>query len=330
MQSLNAKVVRQVSVWLAQGESVYLSTVIQTWGASPRPPGSLLAYNAIRNQQIGSLSGGCIEADLISSFQNNTTSQTYPFIKEYGRKSGESELYNLPCGGVMQLVVEALIPSSETANSYEILSNDLSARSAALRHVDMDSGVTSCININELSQEGEISPVLLEEQSLIHKLSPEYRLLIVGIGEIAGYLASFAEAAEFEVTVCDPREDFIERSRELTKQFDVKHCLPDDLVNDHFSDKYCAIVALAHDPRVDDLALMAGLDSDAFYVGAMGSRLTTDKRLARLREVGIEDDLLSKLHAPIGLSIQSKTPPEIAVSILAQIIQSKHRAATAG
>ena len=152
---------------------------------------------------------------------------------------------------------------------------------------------------------------------MIHSLSPMYRLLLLGAGDVAKYVAEMALALEYDVTLCDPRPNYLDNWN--VDGVDTTSRLPDDVVRDHFSNPYSGIIALAHDPRVDDMALMEALKTDAFYVGAMGSERTSAARRERLPELGLTKDEIDILHAPIGFEIQSKTPAEIAVSIMAEV-----------
>jgi len=318
MHSINLSVIRSVCTWLQQGEIVWYATIVNTWGASPRPVGSLFAYSPGLDAVAGSLSGGCIEQDLIEALKHREIS-ILPQVKRYGVNEEEVRRFQLPCGGQIELMLECLKPEADCLSHFEILESRLLARKRVVRSLMLSSGKYA-VEI-EPSQNNE--NLQLTKRLMKHTLGPEYRLLIVGVGEVTRYLIPLALAVEFAVTVCDSRKDFIERNRYLDEGIEVIACLPDDLVRAQFNDAYCAIVALAHDPRVDDLALMEALVSDAFYVGAMGSAKTTENRIKRLSSLGINSAQLGKLHAPIGLNIKSKTPPEIAISIISQLIEQR-------
>ena len=151
---------------------------------------------------------------------------------------------------------------------------------------------------------------------------PRYRLLVIGASQLSKYLAQIAVGLDYHVTVCDPREEY-------TETWDIPgvslvRTMPDDTVRALRLDERCAVVALTHDPKLDDMALMEALKSPAFYVGALGSRANNAKRRERLREVDVTDDEIARLHGPIGLYIGSRTPPEIAISILAEITAVKN------
>ena len=161
---------------------------------------------------------------------------------------------------------------------------------------------------------------------LYHRLDPSYRLLLVGMGDVTLYLSEFAETLGFDVTICEPRVEYIKRFQVENLHYKISSELPDDLVRHSFADSFSAILCLAHDPKLDDMALMEALvNSDAFYIGAMGSIKTSQNRFERLKRLGLTQQQLACLHAPIGLDIHSKTPQEIAVAISAELIASRYQ-----
>lgn len=184
------------------------------------------------------------------------------------------------------------------------------------REVDLHSGVISVRN----SSDDEA--VMLDERRMLHSLSPKYKLLLLGAGDVARYVAEMALALEYEVTLCDPRPDYLGNWH--VDGVHVTAELPDDVVRDGFSDPYSGVIALAHDPRVDDMALMEALKTQAFYVGAMGSDRTSANRRQRLPELGLSEIEIARLHAPIGIDIGSKTPAEIAISVMAEVTKVRH------
>jgi xanthine dehydrogenase accessory factor len=165
--------------------------------------------------------------------------------------------------------------------------------------------------------------VVIDGTQMTHSLSPMYRLLILGAGDVAKFVAEMAIALEYDVMLCDPRPNYLDNwavpGVETTAQ------LPDDVVRERFSNPYSGIIALAHDPRVDDMALMEALKTNAFYIGAMGSVKTSAARRERLPELGLSSDEIERLHAPIGFQINSKTPAEIAISVMAEITSVRYQ-----
>jgi xanthine dehydrogenase accessory factor len=315
MHAVNHEVIESLVEWLSSDEGCWLGTVVSTWGASPRPAGSVFAFNAMRNKVVGSLSSGCIEEVLLAELRRIGGADR-PFLRVYGQDASEQTAIELPCGGSLEVLLEWHSPKSHT--HFEELLSGLKQRRLVCRRYDLQTGGLSLV-------ENVCSEVMVElsDTELLHTLGPVERLLILGLGEPARYLTPIAETLEFEVSLCDPRKDVVARTaipKGVTLYTDI---LPDDLIRRQFSDRRCAIVALAHDPRVDDLGLLAALETEAFYVGALGSLKTSKNRFERLKSLGLNANMLKALHAPIGLDIDSKTPPEIAVSIAAQLVSAR-------
>lgn len=339
MSSINITVLSALSAWLEKGQAAYLVTVINSWGASPRPIGSLFAFNAEKQKQIGSLSGGCIEDHLIQYLvekmhlaeksQSSRFAVMKPFLKRYGADDKDKELnISLPCGGVLELLIEPLSSAADALHVNTLLDR-LKNRQTVVRHVKFlvseESVIRSVIGRHEQTQQDRVLQFDPENSSLTHRLDPAYRLLIVGAGDVAYYLIQAAASLEFMVTLCEPRKEILNRLEETSQSIvSIVNELPDDLIRSGFNDEFCAIVCLAHDPRVDDMALLEALEnSRAFYIGAMGSAKTSDSRRKRLLSLGLKLEQLQRLHAPIGLDISSKTPPEIAISIMAELIHKR-------
>ncbi len=325
MHGINLKVIDAAREGLRAGKDLWLITIVSTWGASPRPAGSLCIFDPAANRSVGSLSGGCIEEDLFSELASRAP-VPQPFLKRYGGSPEEQERLQLPCGGTLELLVESLQCGGEQQSDllahFERLYDSLSQSKRIVRCVDLSTGLVS---ISEAIGDAGKPGVSLEHEQLLHCLGPKNQLLLIGAGEVSGYLLELAKSLDFEITLCDPRENFLQRQRSELEGERVEQCMPDDLVFSRFQHRYCAVLALAHDPRVDDLALLAALEGDCFYVGAMGSERTSAKRRERLLSLGITEGQLARLHAPIGMNIGSKTPPEIAVSIAADLIRARRQ-----
>jgi xanthine dehydrogenase accessory factor len=327
VNSLNFQVIKTVCEWLEQGDRVFFVTVLNTWGASPRPVGSLFAFNVDKYKQVGSLSGGCIEEDLIQFLvkQSESLPELF-FLKRYGDKDGDKERYLLPCGGTLELLIETLFDNQKYQHFLDILQT-LEAHKSTTRLLKFLATDYSCILKTDNSD--KVAPILSfssDQTELLHRLNPVYQLLIVGAGDVTNYVDLFAKTLDFNVTICEPRKDYSQRLTQFESNTPIHYGLPDDLIRSNFSGRNTAIICLAHDPKVDDMALMEALtNSDAFYIGAMGSLKTTENRKVRLQTLGIQEKQLSKLRAPIGLNIHSKTPQEIAISILAELISARHK-----
>jgi len=322
MQAVDEEVLSRVGGWLEAGEPCWLATVIETWGSSPRPVGSLFACNS-RGQIAGSLSGGCVEDDLLEKLTTGALAREKPQFFQYGITPEETEKFGLPCGGSLHITIEPLHSDAATREHFAHLRARLTARTWTLRRVALGSGARS------LEDADRFQPLHWDaaSQTLSHTYGPRHQLFIIGAGMVSKYLADLALKLDYQVTVCDPRahllDDFGISGVHLVND------MPDDAVRRHAADPASAIVALTHDPRIDDMGLMEALTTDAFYVGAMGSTRTSARRLERLRALDLDDAALARLHAPIGLPIGSKTPPEIAVAIMAEIIAVRSGAVAA-
>jgi xanthine dehydrogenase accessory factor len=296
---------------LQDGKRVALATVVQTWGSSPRPVGSWLAIRE-DGQVVGSVSGGCVEDDLIRRVQTEILTRTSPELVKYGVSKDEAVRFGLPCGGTLQLLVE---PRPELAILEAIMSG-IKKRSLVLREVNVLTG-QSTLSIGNRSTQFQFSN---EKMQTIY--GPRWRMFIIGAGQLSLCLASFALTSDFDITIIDPREEYAEGIGSEGIQF--IQGMPDDVMQELGVDSHTAIVALTHDPKIDDLALIDALQSEAFYVGALGSHTNTQKRKERLREFNLSTEQLERLHGPVGLAIGALTPPEIAVSIMAEVIAVKY------
>jgi xanthine dehydrogenase accessory factor len=261
---------------------------------------------------VGSVSGGCIEDDLIAKVREEGICCKLPEIATYGITSEEAHRFGLPCGGTIQLTIEPLSAKSRIPELLE----KLSSHQLVARRLDLSTGEVT-LDLAAPSMDLMMSNTVL---TTIH--GPRWRLLIIGAGQLSAFLARIALGMDYQVTVCDPREEY--RDSWSVLEVPVVHAMPDDLVMEMVLDPRSAVVALTHDPKLDDLALMEALKSQAFYVGAIGSRVNNAKRRERLKLFDLTDEQLMKLHGPIGLYIGSRTPSEIAISILAEMTAVKN------
>ena len=311
MDSIDLEVLKQCRQWVAANLRCQLVTVIRTWGSSPRPEGATLAI-CEDGRVVGSVSGGCIEDDLIARVRAEGITRTLPEIVTYGITADEAHRFGLPCGGTIELAIEPLSPASR----IDELLGRLDRHELVARRLDLGDGTVV------LSTAPAAMALQKEADALTTIHGPRWQLLIIGAGQLSRFLAQIALGMDYHVTVCDPREEY--RAGWQVEGVEVVHAMPDDLVQELQLDSRSAVVAVTHDPKLDDLALMEALKSDAFYVGAIGSRLNNDKRRERLKLFDVSDAQLAKLHGPIGLYIGSKTPAEIAISILAEMTAVKN------
>jgi xanthine dehydrogenase accessory factor len=311
MNSTDLSVLNAAVDWLKAGHSVAIATVVQTWGSAPRPIGS---WVAIRDdgQVTGSVSGGCVEDDLIRRVQTEILTKDLPEMVVYGVSQQEAARFGLPCGGTLRLLVE---PKPELVILEAILAS-ISSHQITSRTVDLSTGKST------LEAGNRNEAFICDERLMKTTYGPRWRMVIIGAGQLSLYTADFALASDFEVIVIDPREEYAEGINREHIQF-IKG-MPDDVLLEIGVDSHTAVVALTHDPKLDDMALMEALKSPAFYVGALGSRINTQKRKARLLEFDVSQEQVEQLHGPVGLFIGALTPPEIAVSILAEVIAVKY------
>lgn len=320
MQSGQQHIIGSVLQWLTEERPVWLCTILKTWGSSPRPIGSMMAAT-LDGEIAGSISGGCIEEDFLEQLRDGSLKSQYdsehkPFVVKYGINAEQAARLRLPCGGQLHVLLEFIAPTSANRDVFGALTNALENHQRISREVDLHNGGISMRN------SASDDAVIVDDDTLLHSLSPKYKLLLLGAGDVARYVAEMALALEYEVTLCDPRPDYL--SNWHVEGVHITAELPDDVVRDHFSDPYSGIVALAHDPRVDDMALMEALKTPAFYIGAMGSERTSANRRLRLPELGLTLEEIDRLHAPIGFQIGSKTPAEIAISVMAEVTAVRH------
>lgn len=321
MQSSQQQIISHVESWLSSGRAVWLCTILKTWGSSPRPIGAMMACT-MDGELVGSISGGCIEEDFLQQLRDGSLKAQFdkeskPFIVKYGVTAEEQARLKLPCGGQLHVLLEYIDCSSENCEVFRRLAADLEKHTKVSRSVNLGNGLISA------QAESSEEAVVIDGQKMTHSLSPMYRLLILGAGDVAKFVAEMAIALEYDVTLCDPRPNYLDNWQvpgvEVTAQ------LPDDVVRGRFSNPYSGIIALAHDPRVDDMALMEALKTSAFYIGAMGSVKTSAARRERLPELGLSAQEIDRLHAPIGFQINSKTPAEIAIAVMAEITAVRYQ-----
>src|SRR4029079_1583830 len=311
MDSVDLEVLRGSAEWLDAEKRVLLVTVVRTWGSSPRPPGALLAVRE-DGQVVGSVSGGCIEDDIVERSRREGAYVTRPQAVTYGVSAEDARKFGLPCGGTIQLVLEPLRNDRRIAELLALVERG----QLVARTLDLD---TATVRLEPARAADGVS---FDGAALTTVHGPRYRMLVIGAGQLSKYLAQIAVGLDYQVTVCDPRDEYSE-AWDIGGVTLVK-TMPDDTVIDMKLDERCAVVALTHDPKLDDLALMEALKSPAFYVGALGSRANNGKRRERLREFDLTDDEIARLHGPIGLYIGSRPPPAIAISILAQVTAVKN------
>ena len=323
-------VLKQACGWLEAGEAVALATVVGTWGSSPRPPGSMLAVTG-EGAFVGSVSGGCIEGAVITEAREIIAGGAARLL-DFGVSDEQAWEVGLACGGEMQVFLEKAPPR-------ETLSHLLGERPIALA-THLESGARAVVRPDRIGGAlalgaeslaaarralAENHCAILADPAgpvFVRVFNPPLRMVIVGAVHIAQCLAPMAAVAGFDVTVVDPRRAFATDAR--FPGVKLSTAWPDDALDALDPDSRTAVVTLTHDPKLDDPALAAALGSDAYYVGALGSRKTHARRLDRLRREGVSAEALERIHSPVGLPLGGREATEIAVAILAEAVAACH------
>jgi len=322
MENLDVLVLRTLHAWRAASKRALLATVVRTWGSSPRPLGSIMAL-CEDGAVVGSVSGGCIEDDLIYRYTQayaagaGTADRSIPAgaprLVKYGVTADEAHRFGLPCGGTLEMLLEFDPDPGVIAHMLEWLGQGKLVE----RRVQLDTG-HSAARLCETP-----SSLAMGASHMQCVFGPEYRMLIIGAGQMSEYLATMALFSGFAVTVCDPRSEYT--GSWAVPGAALLQDMPDDVVRAFQADRRCAIVALTHDPKLDDLALLEALETPAFYIGAIGSRRNNQARRERMvTHFEQTEASLRRLRGPIGIYIGSKTPAEIAVSVMAEILAVKN------
>ncbi len=311
MDSIDLEVLKTAITWSESNAHTLLVTVVRTWGSAPRPVGSMMVIRGDGHVR-GSISGGCIEDDLIRQVQSGE----YQISKHdgplahtltYGISADEAHRFGLPCGGTLQIVLERVTPDSQLR--------------ALLQAVEQQGLITRRLNLRTgavtLRRGMPDAQLHFDGKHLVTAHGPRYRLIIVGAAQMSRYVAGMALMLDYQVIVCDPREEYLDEWDLSGVQLSRE--MPDDLLLQLQLDSHSAVLTLTHDPKLDDMALLEALKSPAFYIGAIGSRSNNRKRRERLSLFDVSDAEIARLHGPVGMYIGARTPPEIAISILAEM-----------
>lgn len=316
MQHLDLQVIEQALQWARQSHTVWLCTVLNTFGSSPRAPGAMLVARS-DGQHLGSLSGGCIEEDFLERLQQGKFNEPIKQVRYGAGEGSDHPQVTLPCGGQLDVLVEKLSSNEAIIDHLETLRTILVGHAVMVRIVDLITGERRLEH-----DKGQGAKVAIEiDKRIAIRIGPSARLIIAGMSSITPFCAQFAQAMGFEVIICDARDgvfdDFSLSGVRLEPMFPANFIQQTGHVHGN-----TAIVALTHDPRIDDLAMIEAVDTSAFYLGVMGSMKTSKKRAERLTRVGgLDNQQMARIHMPIGLNIGSKTPAEIALSVMADILR---------
>jgi len=326
------EIIEKSLLWIEQGREIALATVIRTWGSSPRPVGSQMVVDAKGNFQ-GSVSGGCIEAEVIAEALE-AIEDGVPRVLSFGVTNAQAWDSGFACGGKADVWVAKATEQSEILKK---LDDVLETRNTAYLVSDLETGEKTFVQPERSETLATLpfdmgnaianlsaakSGIVLESggrRFFLHGFVPEPRLVIIGAVHISMALAKIARITGYEVEIIDPRRAFA--SIERFPDVKLRAQWPEEALKEIHICPKTAVVVLTHDPKIDDPALIEALSSKAFYIGALGSSRTHADRLARLTMNGLSEESLQRIHAPVGLSIGAKSPQEIAVSIMAEIVQ---------
>lgn len=315
--------------WLARGERAALATVINTWGSAPRPAGAVMAVSE-SGGLVGSVTGGCVEGAVMTTAKEIMQSGT-PQLLHFGVQDENAWEVGLACGGEIDIFVQPVDP----ALFAELLPRLKADQPMTLSTVIKGSGLGSQTLADEsgvpIAHSGDAPPAARtarlaqalsegENEVFANPLAASPTLVIVGGSHVAAALVQIAHVLEFRTIVIDPRKAFLseERFEHAEKLVTV---WPNVAFEQQPITNSTAVASLSHDPKIDEPALIAALRSPAFYIGALGSRRVQARRRERLLAAGFSEQDLQRLHAPIGLDIGAKTPEEIALAIMAEVVQ---------
>lgn len=316
MQHLDLLVVRKALEWSAAGQTVWLCTVLATYGSAPRAPGSLLAATG-DGHWIGSLSGGCVEDDFLERLAAGAFPEPVQLVR-YGDGSDTHSSIRLPCGGILDVLVENLPSDCDVQAHLRELESALAGQRRLIREVSLPDGA------RRLLPDFDHGPRVERVGDLLKlRVGAAQRLLLAGYSSVAQVCAEIGKSLGFEVVLCDPRDEALQ-GVELPG-VEIRRELPSEYIRLGGCHADTAVVALTHDPKIDDLAMIEAVRTEAFYIGVMGSMATSAKRMERLRRVGgLNEAELARIIAPIGLNLGSKTPAEIALAVLADILRVRN------
>ncbi|MDF0731582.1 XdhC family protein [Pseudomonas entomophila] len=313
MRHLDLQVIDKALEWARAGHALWLCTVLSTYGSAPRSPGAMLVSRGGEGY-VGSLSGGCVEEEFLESLGRGEFSAAAQVVR-YGDGQEHSRRLRLPCGGVLVVLVEHRAPSDAWLAHLEALRGALHGQQRVTRRVALADGA---LRLDAASPQG--SARVCQQQDAVHiDIGPALRLVLAGLSPVAEACADIARTLGCEVIACDPRE---EMAHVRLAGVQMHRVLPSMFIAAGGCHAATAVVALTHDPKIDDLALLEAVNTPAFYIGAMGSSTTSARRAERLRRIGgLSEEQIERLHMPIGLDLGSKSPAEIALAVMADVLR---------
>lgn len=332
-------VVNDINRWLAENTAVSLATVVQTWGSAPRRVGAKMAVTA-DGRFCGSVSGGCVEGAVIEASQQILAGGQARLLR-YGVADETAWDVGLACGGSIEIFVQPLdtavfhflhaaIQNETAATAMTIIQGTpaQTGRTMAFDEAGRQVGTLGSPALDAQAREAAANirqpaklPLADDVVLFVDPIRPSPRLVMVGGVHIAQALAPIAQTVGFHTTLIDPRRSFASQER-FAHVDRLIQAWPEKAFKEVVVTTETAVALLTHDPKIDDPALKVVLNSPAFYIGALGSRSTHAKRKERLREMGFSETAVARIHAPIGLDIGATTPEQIALAVMAEIVQA--------
>lgn len=312
--------------WHRAGKGAALATVVQTWGSAPRPTGSQLAISG-ESEIAGSVSGGCVEGAVVVEALD-ALEDGKPRVLEFGVSDDEAFAVGLACGGTIRVLVEP-VGGALPVDLLDDLCRARADRRATAYLVDTETWTRRLADAGDADIGGIIADRMrrdqsgFEDQTFVAIHNPPLRMAVIGAVHIAQPLMQMARLAGYDAVLIDPREAFGSATRFPGET--ILNDWPDAALLVHGLDARTAVVTLTHDPKLDDPAIIAALKSDVFYLGCLGSTRTHAKRVTRLQDAGFDATQIARINAPVGLDIGSRSPAEIAISVMAEITQTLRR-----
>ena len=316
MQSKFDNLLQVASQWHEKEIGAVIATVIETWGSAPRRVGSQLIVSADGHME-GSVSGGCVEGSVVleavDSLKDGKTK-----VLEYGVSDDDAFAVGLACGGKMRVLVEP-VGKQMPQNLLQELVDAIAKYESVIYEINIKT-LQRRLVYNDYKDRVRRDRSGFKEDGItfLNVYSPKLKIDIVGAVHIAQALVPIAEIAGFSPRIIDPRESFANRER--FGSVEISNDFPDVALTKTKPNYRTAVILLTHDPKLDDPALQIALQSEAFYIGALGSKKTHQQRINRLKQAGFTEKQIDRVHGPIGLKIGASSPEEIAVSILSEVI----------
>lgn len=323
MIRLDQLVIKEALGWHQASEAVWLCTVLHTWGSSPRAPGTVMAVNT-QGQFCGSLSGGCIEEDFLAQVASGLYRESSQVVR-YG-EGGMRPDVKLPCGGSLDILIEFLPADAPTLALLQAMQAALAGQQRMVKIFKPGERA----HWERLAAECAMPVLTRTGEQITVPVGATPELLVAGYSSVAFECIRLGQILGFHVRICEHRPESlseVERHFQGADNVTIVPQHPARWLEVNGASAAVAIVSLTHDPRIDELTMMEAITTSAFYLGVMGSEKNSEQRRGRLRQIaGFEDDDLARIHAPVGIKIGSKTPSEIALSIMADIVRVKNGA----